>query len=764
MPLPETPRFFETVLVDARSLQQDRHLYRPRDRQLLALVRNFPLAHREALRLVAYCRRQAPPLPSDIAELFDEVLGAPPYRTRNTLILAPYSPQHSFHAALAKPPESSCVLVVLIEDESQRQEFRREAPGIAPVFLLLGAPRPGSVEEADAPDPTVHLPPTVSAALYAETVELGPMESLLARRAAADGRPYLLVGAGMPADELPTVFEAAYAVRERTGQDLRVVLHGLLDAPSLGRVSALSERFHLQDQLTILPPLSTALQLHLSRAATAVVLRGGTAGSLAELETMAAGGVTVVGRMANESSASGMAETEFAVGDAGALADVLAYLLRDPARHEQTLRRQRAAAAAAREAPIIAGIWRQLFEMWRKTPDRANPPRGPARARPRIAFLSIYPPQEIGVPIYSRDTVKALAVHADVELWTEAAVTTADRRDLRSVRRLDERFDPLDYDQGIFVLGNHPLHRPVYDLLIKHRGAVVLHELQLFDFLHFTMGAGFRRHAAAILRRPVDEEELQRWFTDRSKMPEPFLETIVEQAAPPIVHSSKAQETLKIFYKAQSLYLPVAIQHPFAADDLSEERRAVAKLRCGVDPKNIAIGTFGDVQPAKGDRQYVFALRDLRDWGYDGHLYFVGVIAPELRFELKALAEKLDLAEAVHFTSRISESSYMEHLLAMDLAIQYRRMPFGQLSGALLDTVAAALPSVATLSLAEAIDAPDYVMRLEDVCSPFLMAEALADAIDSGWHRTRSHPSWRPYVNEHSFANYAERLISALLY
>ncbi len=55
---------------------------------------------------------------------------------------------------------------------------------------------------------------------------------------------------------------------------------------------------------------------------------------------------------------------------------------------------------------------------------------------------------------------------------------------------------------------------------------------------------------------------------------------------------------------------------------------------------------------------------------------------------------------------------------------------------ALLDCIAAGLPTVANDDMAEAMDAPSYVLRVPDHPSPVLIAEALAEISDRIRDRT----------------------------
>jgi hypothetical protein len=120
------------------------------------------------------------------------------------------------------------------------------------------------------------------------------------------------------------------------------------------------------------------------------------------------------------------------------------------------------------------------------------------------------------------------------------------------------------------------------------------------------------------------------------------------------------------------------------------------------------------------------------------------------------------IADRVHFATDISEDMYLNYLSAMDMSVQLRSIGMGQLSGALLDCVAASLPTVSITGLAESIEAPSFVYRVPDVTSPLLVADAIVKLINDLPKISRPHPEWRDYVEDRSFARYAERLVNAI--
>jgi len=127
------------------------------------------------------------------------------------------------------------------------------------------------------------------------------------------------------------------------------------------------------------------------------------------------------------------------------------------------------------------------------------------------------------------------------------------------------------------------------------------------------------------------------------------------------------------------------------------------------------------------------------------------------------LVSSLGLADHVVFSSDfVREAQYRDYLLAADAAVQLRTHFFGGLSGALLDCIAVALPTVANEDLALAMEGPTYVSTVPDHPSPVLIAEALAKISQKSADRSQFDEARRHYCEVHSFKNYAQQLCEGL--
>lgn len=384
------------------------------------------------------------------------------------------------------------------------------------------------------------------------------------------------------------------------------------------------------------------------------------------------------------------------------------------------------------------------------------------RPRRRISFCGPLATDVFGVPVYSRETVKALSKYADVYIITTDKFHSELNHYAAGHETDLSKFCPEEYDGSFFVFGNNPHHlESTLVALRSAKGIGIYHDAQQLDFFNYALGRQEVEALARIkLNRSVSAREIESWFKSRDKLPYPFLEpTATLKSHRAVVHSPLQREIHSKYYEQSTYYIPVAIQHTFEEQHMLHEALMRAKIRCCIHEREIHVGTFGYVEEHKLNDLIISALRHLHDWGWAVHLWIVGVVTDEIKASLSATSRILEVENFLHFSGCVTESEYLDFLLAIDLAIQLRRPMFGQLSGGLLDCVSAGLNTVSNESLASAIEAPSYVHRVKDGFSSIDVAERIAAVLDNTDLTDRSHSERREYIHKHSFDQYAKNLL-----
>jgi glycosyltransferase involved in cell wall biosynthesis len=587
--------------------------------------------------------------------------------------------------------------------------------------------------------------------------EMLKQEEAASSGAPGEGRYILFVGGGDQRKNLDTVVEAFQRLGDHERLTARLVIAGGYPEAWQARVLAEADGTVPAGEIRFLPHLDDEALAGWYRGAVVTVVASVAEGfSMPVIEALACGSPVLASDIPVHRELVESPESRFDPHDASELTDKLASALRGNNTTtmdlSETPRRFTRSAVGTRFWQGLAGAFENFL---------ASRPRVNVQRRKRIAFVTPFPPDRSGVADYSASTVAALGRIADVDVYTDQPEPTA----TAGVRE----FHPItaaawlrpDYDSVVSVIGNSHFHTKIIDLHRRFGGPCIVHDNRLAEVTAFTKGVDYlREQAQRFLSRPVSEGEVHEWLANPGQLPSPFYDDVLLTACPMIVHSRGIQATVRSLYGVEVEYLPFSIYRQFEADARRPEVRAAARRRLRIPADRTVVVSLGIVDRVKSPETCVEAMGVLKRKGRDCHLYFVGVTTAEMRTTLEQRASQCGVAGRLHFMDHwLSDLEYRDYVLAADMGIQLRNHFFGGLSGALLDCVAAGLPTVTNKDLAEAVETPQYVVRVPDRPD----AETLADGMHRILHqRTDSKDIVRSaaqFASEHSFETYARRLL-----
>lgn len=482
--------------------------------------------------------------------------------------------------------------------------------------------------------------------------------------------------------------------------------------------------------------------------------------SLPIVEAMACGSPVMASSNAAHQELVVQPEALFPSNDPTAAADAMRRIASDPAFRARLLAEQASVPPRFTEAQVGRRLWQHVHRYLNRSLPRTL---GTRSAKPRLAFLTPYPPDRSGVADYSAHSFQAIAQHARVDVYTTAPAPRPDP--------WVNRFYPVsaapylygEYDRVVAVAGDSSFHYDIIELHNRYGGPCLMHDNRLSEFYAYTRGLStFVAMASRILGRPVSPSEANHWLANPGDLPALFLDEILVKADPLMVHSRGIQAQVARRYQTEAAFLPFCCYRPLSEAELSEESRRAARRRLGVPAGELLLISLGIVDRAKKPIDCVWAVEFLRSWGITACLHFVGGGGASGR-EIKHLAKTLGLDKQVRVPdSWVSEATYRDYLLAADFGIQLRSSGFGGLSGALLDCISAGLPTVTTQDLATSTEAPDFILPIPDAVSAVLLAEQVANAFGAGRHQIRLSQARADFLRDHSFDRYAKSMMQIL--
>jgi glycosyltransferase involved in cell wall biosynthesis len=750
------------IAVDARCLQDPNYAGRGVGRHTVNLLRNSPI--RNDHPLVGICDPQMPQLDGDIRALFDGVRPNAQFQDLHdaACFVSPSPMTHDplFVARLLHDPRPLKATVVYdfiplefpdryLAEPAARHAYYTclrwlsrydlfmpiSAASSAPLKTLLGVP-----------DSRI----TVTGAALDLVFDAGSSET--------PPEHLLVIGGGDPRKNVECAIRAHAAAAKLQGISIPLVITGSYHITQIEAFREIAASLGGDPSLLRMPGHVPEMELvQLYRTAFCVVAPSRAEGfDLPVVEAMALGTAVLASDIPAHHELIETKEFRFQPDDDLHLASLLSELVTHPAAREHIVAAQASIWPRYRAASVGERFWEPIAA---RLAQLASPSVLRQR-RPRLAMLSPVPPDRSGIAHYTAATCEELGKIAELHLFTEtknpgSVPGAATVRPLTAVASLSGRFDRV-----IHVMGNNAVyHRTTFDQLMRYGGACIAHDSRMLGFYR---DLGMDRAialASAELGRQVPLSEIEAWLADEASLEAMHLGEMVSAADPTFVHSRPTARLMEARYDATPVVLPFCIYRPWNGATLAQ--REAARRRLNFSDGEIIIATFGAVHSTKAPIDCIWALELLRGWGVHASLHFVGHHAEP--HSLDVLASQLGLTSQVRFLDTyVTEDVYRDYLVAADLGVQLRLTAFGSLSGALLDCIAAGLPTVATSTIAEATDSPGYVRAIPDKVSPLLLAEALADLLDAGTARVVTEPMRQSFSNAHSFRIYSEKLCEAL--
>lgn len=382
--------------------------------------------------------------------------------------------------------------------------------------------------------------------------------------------------------------------------------------------------------------------------------------------------------------------------------------------------------------------------------------------RPRIAFVSPMPPTASGCADFSERTLQSLAQRADISVFTNTPNPQLPPQTKFAGTPGRYAHVSNQFDAVIDVLGNSHFHQAEFDLLRTHGAACIAHDARMLDF--YVHRLGLERacaQASAEAGRVVSPEEVEHWLMHPGELPVLFLGEIAAASRPLFVHSAITARLITQLYQRTAIVLPFPPYRDFTDAQLSEVARAQVRSQLRLAPDELIIASFGTISRDRAPGELIWALDMLRSWGLPARLVLIGQASPDIAAMIDRLAADVGVSVTI-IADRDNQSLYRDWLIACDVAVQLRTYGFGGLSGALIDCIGAGVPSVANASLANAIEAPPYVATIPDALSAPLLAEAIADIVESSRHRPRPLAARRADLATRNFDIYCTKLMNGL--
>ncbi|WP_057658313.1 glycosyltransferase [Pseudoxanthomonas dokdonensis] len=399
--------------------------------------------------------------------------------------------------------------------------------------------------------------------------------------------------------------------------------------------------------------------------------------------------------------------------------------------------------------------------------------------RPRLAYVSPFPPEKSGIADYSAELVSELSRHYDIDVVVaQDLITDMQVVGTTQVRKVDWfRENWSSYDRIVYHMGNSQFHVHMVDLIKRIPGVLVLHDFFLsgmYAHMEFALQmeaawakALYASHGYSVLPLKVATAH-EKLIVDY-----PCNFEVVDSALGVIVHSDYSKRLGDEWYGPgfadDWVTIPLLRSPSFAGDDA--RYRALSKLKLPADA--FITSSFGFLAPSKCNHEL---LRCWFESELSSHpnsfLVFVGqAYGGEYGESMKAAIAAHPAGERVIITGYADQETYQNYLLCSDIAVQLRTASRGETSAAVLDALKhgvativnsngsmADLPQTVVLAIADEFEDAELVRalnllqadeqvrkryadagrkRLQEVHSPRRCANLYAEAIEEFYSDSR---------------------------
>lgn len=308
--------------------------------------------------------------------------------------------------------------------------------------------------------------------------------------------------------------------------------------------------------------------------------------------------------------------------------------------------------------------------------------------RPKIAYISPWPPQRTGIANYSYEIVRHLKEYVDITLYVEnPKECTADTFELsmKSISTLPkdiERYDCIVYHIG----NNSKFHKEIYQMAWQYPGIVVLHEFNIHPFLADSfLGTDKEYLYAEALTKAYGEQGKSSYeaVKFRCDYPEiwkfPMSHALVKRSLATIVHSRWVKDQLQEIGQVSVVPLGCVVNPVLDTED----DELALRRRFGISDKNFLISTFGFVNILKRIPTILEAIKILIEQGYPVQ-YLIGgdLIEPSLKIEEKI--QSLGLSKNVIISGYLSDEDFERCIKMSDVVLNLRYPSLGESSAALM--------------------------------------------------------------------------------
>ena len=356
--------------------------------------------------------------------------------------------------------------------------------------------------------------------------------------------------------------------------------------------------------------------------------------------------------------------------------------------------------------------------------------------RRTIAMFTPLPPCRSGVADYNATLLPFLSRYFEIDLYVDDCEVSDPYLRANFMIRPHQQFasHANDYDAIVYEMGNSEFHAYMLDYLFRYPGVVVLHDAflsGLFGYLDFHAGESGRymqemlRSHGSRARRYFAPVQGTRDPVGGSMIALPATKSVIDVAIGIVSHSPFNRDVTAAHYpEGWAAPYRIVNQMTRARPEIDAARRAITRIKLGIDERDLIVCTFGHVVWTKCGNLLLEAFQNSA-FGRDprARLIYVGELAQdEFGHSLEEAIAASGIADRVSITGYLDEERYELFLSIADLAVQLRTHSRGGTPKGVLDCLAHGVPVIVNNAASYEDYPDDVVLKLPAEPSVYALA------------------------------------------
>ncbi len=361
----------------------------------------------------------------------------------------------------------------------------------------------------------------------------------------------------------------------------------------------------------------------------------------------------------------------------------------------------------------------------------------------KLAYISPLPPEKSGISDYSAELLLVLSKHYDIDVIVKQTQVT-DTWIIKNCKIIQEeefKQHHSHYQRVLYHFGNSSFHDHMFDLLDKIPGIVVLHDFYISSLIFNLESTGkkeylftqslYHDHGLYALNDHFKTQDVDAMISKY-----PLNLRVLQNALGIITHSQFSIDLIKHWYNEDLKKDHFVIPHLRQAAKKIDKLAAKEELSLAKD--SFVICSFGLIGDKKLHHRLLEAFLESSLCSIsECHLIFVGENpATPYGAELTNTINNSNSKNKIIITSWVDTNTFHTYLQAADIAVQLRTSSRGETSGAVLDCMNYALPTIVNANGSMAELSKQALHMLEDDFTNTQLVSALEKLYEDEEYRT----------------------------